>query len=576
MRKKSFKKSLFFLIFFVLIFGNFNYCEAKSYFYQLIKVDIQINNDSTFDVVEKQIYNLDGSFGYFYRDIELKDLDHISDIEVFDDRDIKLNKGDYKVSYKGNNIHIQWDFPRRDFYNELKSWTIKYKVHGGVGFYENWDELYWNAIFSERDVLVEKADIFVHLPEELAEENIGMKMFIGPLGSKNESNNYRIIDKKTVEFLGSNIEPHEYLTIVLTWPKGLVKKPFFYRNQIINLMVLLIALALPIFVFIRSYIIWRKKGKDLKITKTIIAQYESPANLSSAEVGVLMNQTVQIKEIIATVVDLAVRGYLKIKEGEKSFFGGKEYIFEKLKDESNLKPFEQKIIRDIFGSKELISSKDLKNKFYKHIPEIKKSIYQEIEKTGLFTGNIRKIRKKYGKIYGIMLVLIFIGIWFCAFSGIFAKYSVYILIPGISLGISAIIGWIFAYYMPALTQKGLEAKWKALGFKEYLYTAERFRIGAETLEIFSKFLPFAMVFGVEKQWANRFSDFSWQEQNWYVPVYVSTGRGTPLTSVSSFSSNFSSFFSSVSRTFSSSPGGSGMGGGGGAGGGGGGGGGGAG
>ena len=152
-----------------------------------------------------------------------------------------------------------------------------------------------------------------------------------------------------------------------------------------------------------------------------------------------------------------------------------------------------------------------------------------------------------------------------------------VLVLGLSLAASAVIGLIFAYLMSSLTPEGLEVKWKALGFKEYLHTAERFRIGAETLKTFSKFLPFAMVFGVEKQWVRRFSDFQYQKQGWYAPVAGAyAGQGGMPSSFGDFASSFSSFASSISNTFSSSPGGgSGCGGGGGAGGGGGGGGGGA-
>ena len=584
---KKFSLGLFFLVFFTLLSleaGSYYLCQAaleKSYYYHSIEVDIQINQDSTFEVTEKQTYNLKGDFGYFYRDVELKDLDHISDIEVFDTQGEKLNKNEYKVSYKGNRVSIQWDFPRRVFDNESKSWTIKYKVYGGLGFYEKWDELYWNAIFEDREVEVRQAEVVVRLPEEVERGQIGQKLFIGELGSKTESNNYQVIDSQTIRFWGYNIRPHNFLTIVVTWPKGIVVKPFLYRNQMINWIILLIALALPIFFFGRMYIVWRKRGKEPKIDKTIIAHYSPPEDFSPAVFGILIDQAVDMKEITATIIDLAVRGYLRIREELKGFsiLKTREYIFEKLKDDGDLKPFEQKIMRDIFRNKNLVSSNDFKNKFYRRIPGIKKSIHQEAEKTGYFVGNIPNIRKKYGKtsykIFFLALVVFFgwLIMSFLLNLGLI-RYFAQILILELGLIISAVIGMIFAHYMPALTQKGAEVKWKLLGFKEYLQTAERFRLGAETLETFSKYLPFALILGVEKKWAERFSDFSYQEQNWYVPaiyVYGGGGRGGVPASFSSFSSSISSFASSISRTFGGGSGVGGVGGvGGGAGGGGGG------
>ena len=104
--------------------------------------------------------------------------------------------------------------------------------------------------------------------------------------------------------------------------------------------------------------------------------------------------------------------------------------------------------------------------------------------------------------------------------------------------------------MPRLTEKGIEEKWKWLGFKEYLHTAERFRLGAETTETFSKYLPYAIVFGVEKEWAERFADLPYQQPNWYAPAVVH-GGGMPTSSFSGLASSISSFSSSISEAFRS-------------------------
>jgi uncharacterized membrane protein len=555
------KKIIILIVFLLVCFWAGN-IEARTYNYDSIEVDIWVNQDSTFDVMEKMTYNLDGDFGYFYRDIELKDLDHLSNIEVFDNQGAKLLKDEYEIKYLGNRLHIQWNFPRRDYNNELKSWAVKYKVHGGLGFFNDYDELYWNAIFQDREVIVKKGEVLVHLPQEV--DNIRPRLFIGSLGSKTESNNYQVIDKKTIKFWGEYIAPGHYLTIVVAWSKGIVEKPFLYRNQIINLIVILIALLIPIIIFIKAFRFWKKKGKDPKIKKTIIAQYEPPQNLAPALIGVLIKQSVDVKDILATVVNLAVRGYLRIREEEKKFLfiKNKEYIFEKLKDGNDLKPFEQIIMKKLFKEKDIVSNRDLKNKFYKELPKIKKEIHKEVGQRDLFNGNIEKIRKRYGRIYGISLILFFI-----VFIGLIVlvnilglPYFPQVIILGISVGISIAIGLIFSHYMPSLTSQGLEAKWKALGFKEYLHTAERFRIEAETLETFSKFLPYAIIFGVEKQWAKRFDDFSYQQQGWYHPAMIYSGQGGAPASFKEFSSSFSSFASSLSSTFSSSPGGSGAGG----------------
>lgn len=562
MNRKS-KNFLLFCFFITISCFIFGFADARTYYYENIEIDIYIKKDSTFDILEKQNYFLNGDFGYFYREIELKNLDHISDIEAFDSENKRIDQEDLDINYQGNRLRIQWNFPRKIFNQEKKSWTIKYTVHGGLGFFKDWDEIYWNAIFQDREEIVENAKITVILPQIVSKEDIRVESFIGKLGSTNLNRNYEIINRKMIEFVGEDIAQGEYLTIVVGWPKGIVKKPFLYKNQLIAILTALIAIIVPIIIFFICLIQWLKKGKDEKIKKTIIAQY-NPGNLLPAEVGVLVRQNINIKDILGTVVDLAVRGYLKITEEEKGFsiFKHKEYIFEKIKNETadnNLKFFEKKIMRSLFESSDIVSTKDLKNKFYKKIPEIKKEIYEEIAKTPLFRKNIQQTRKKYSLKYSLIFILILIGAIVFGFLknylGLPPIFLVSAVILGISLIISAIIGLIFAYFMPALTIKGAEAKWHALGFKEYLHTAERFRIEAETLETFSKFLPYAIVFEVEKEWAERFSAFKYKEQGWYAPATVYSGTGGAPANFGEFASGISSFSNNLSSAFNSSPGG---------------------
>jgi len=108
-----------FFILFGLLFLFPNPVFAKTYYYQNFGVEIFVNKDSTFDVIERQTYYLDGNFGFFFRDIERKDLDHFSDIKVFDGDGNLIPEGQLDISWKGNRKHIQWNFERRDFEKEL-------------------------------------------------------------------------------------------------------------------------------------------------------------------------------------------------------------------------------------------------------------------------------------------------------------------------------------------------------------------------------------------------------------------------------------------------------------------------
>ncbi|OGZ27365.1 MAG: hypothetical protein A2427_03445 [Candidatus Nealsonbacteria bacterium RIFOXYC1_FULL_40_7] len=542
------------ILFFLILFSPF--CSKAAYYYDSIDVKITVNKDSTFDVEERQTYFLDGSFGYFFRDIDLNRLDHLSEISAFDEKGNRIDN--ISVSGKGDKIHIQWDFERRNFKKELKSWTIKYKVHGGLGFYKDYDELYWNAVFGDRDVLVAKSEVKVFLPKDIP--SFKVKLFVGPAGSVKQFETYSVFENSAV-FSGNEIKPRESMTIVIWWPKGFIEKPFLYQNQMINLSALALGILIPLVVFIISYSVWRKKGRDAKIEKTIISQYDSP--LSPALSAVVARQNITAKDVLAIIVDLAVRGYLKIKEEEKGFsiFKHKEYSFERMERKDGLLPFEEKILDSLFGGSPVVLATEIRRRFHIELPAIKKEIFKEVEKTSYFNGNIEKTRKKYGffysKVFVLLVIIIFAFVFFSGFLKIPADYFPIAIIAVISIAISSFIGMAFAYYMPVLTKEGAEAKWHILGFKEYLNTAERFRIGEETADTFSKLLPFAIVFGVEKQWAKRFSYLKYTNQNWFVPAQVYSGQGGSPSSFSEFASSISNFSNSVSSAFGSSSGGSG-------------------
>jgi len=539
--------------------------KAEGYYhYENIDVDIRINQDSTFEVEERQAYFLDGSFGFFYRDIDLKGLDHISGVAVFDSEGNKVLNPE--IFYQGDRLNIKWNFPRRDFSKELKAWTVKYTVHGAIGFYEDYDEIYWNAVFADRQVPVKKATVSVYLPAKKSQ--IEAKMFAGFSGSTKQSYDFEIKDG-LVLFSGKDIMPGENLTVAVWWPKGYIQKPFLYRNQLFALSSTALALVLPVLFFIFYFSAWKKKGKDERSGKTIIAQYE-PAGIPPAVSGVLLKQKAGLKEILATLIDLAVRGYVKIIESEKGFsaFKRKVYTFQKVKEFDDLRLFEKNILSALFDEETTVSSEELKNKFYLEIPFLERSIYEETALTPYFNGNVQKTRKKYA-VKNILILFLSPIAFFTSFllSGALSLPPIVLVCFVIILGgliLGAVIGLIFSFQMPALTKEGAEAKWKMLGFKEYLNTAERFRIGQEVPETFSKFLPYAMIFGVEKQWAERFSYFEYKEQNWYsqAPMFSASQQKGPR-SFGDFSSGISSFSRAMTSVFTSSPKGGSPGGGGG-------------
>lgn len=216
-------------------------------------------------------------------------------------------------------------------------------------------------------------------------------------------------------------------------------------------------------------------------------------------------------DLTSTVVDLAVRGYLRIEEIETTkflFLSDRDYKLVKLRYqtyEAELKAHEKRVLNGIFSEdKTEIMVSELKNKFYSKLQGIKDSIYSELVSNRYFLSSPDKVRNMY-KYVGI--AIIFLGLLFL--SGMVTKLVV---------AVSGLIVVIFSRYMPKKTKRGASINHHLLGFREFIEIAEKDRIkkfADEDPKIFDRILPFALVFGLEEKWAEAFSDVFTDPPDWY-------------------------------------------------------------
>jgi uncharacterized membrane protein len=301
------------------------------------------------------------------------------------------------------------------------------------------------------------------------------------------------------------------------------------------------------------FMVWFLKGKDEPFKKTLIAQYEAPDNLTPGEVGYLMKERYNGRFLAGDIVNLAVKGYLKIEEAKKNsfqkFFKTKpEYQFEKVKDWKNVKDLtkhEIRILEGIFESKAIGSKVKLSDRtnFYQDKKEIDKKIKNQIKEKQYFSENI------WNKKYLYVISVIFIGI--VSFIGI-SQTRADIFIGGM---ISFPVVLIFSFFMSKKTSIGVEAYWKAKGFKHYIDVAENDRSKFYAKEnMFEQVLPYAIVFGNVDKWAKAFDGIIEEPPDWY--------SGASTFSVVGFSNSLNNGIVSSSNSASASPGSSGSGGGG--------------
>ena len=550
------KKLTIFLIAAFLVLGGISVLAQNSpqdYYSENIKnfeADITVEKSGSLSIKESILYDFGENLKHgIYRDIPLNNIE-IKVVKVSDEFN---NPYPFEVFREGKNIRIKIGDPAKLVKGE-RTYNIFYDVQGGIRFFKDQDELYWNVTGNNWEVPIENSKTIIHLPQKISENDLKFACFTGVYGSEESQCQWQGDGEGSIIFESSrNLSSKEGLTIVLGWPKGIVSAPGFFQ-KILRYLKNFWPFLIPFFVLIFLFREWWLKGRDFPLKKPIIAQYEPPENIKPAEAAVIMRQTIRPNDISATIVDLAVKGYLKIKEIKKSgiegVFGQKDYEMIKLKnfEKSNKETdYEGELFEDIFGSSKTKKTSALKNNFYSDFSKLKGKIYSELTDSGHFVSNPEKTRKKF----------LFTGIAIFAvmtFFGFFHNYLIF------NLSVSGILFIIFSFFMPKRTKKGAEAYWQILGFKEYIKTAEKYRLQFQEKEnIFEKYLPYAIIFGLVDKWAKAFEGIYNQPPSWYEGYY------TGVFSASVFSSSFNHALSSMNTMASggaSGSGGSGFGGGG--------------
>jgi hypothetical protein len=318
-------------------------------------------------------------------------------------------------------------------------------------------------------------------------------------------------------------------------------------------------LTLPLFVTGGMFWLWYTRGRDPRL-RPIMAVYEPPAGLAPAELGTLVDNSPDLRDITATIVDLAVRGYILIeeKETEKAFglLKSTDYYFRLRKPyqgATDLKPFEYKLLDRFFSGRQssyikdvapAVTLSDLENSFYRHLPDLRDTLLDEMIRRGYYDRRPDQVRKLYLGVGAAVLGLSFyLGGLVGQVLGVGESTA---LFSGLLSG-AAIAG--FGWFMPARTQKGARVLEGVLGFEEFLsrVEADRLQRMITSPQLFEKFLPYAMALGVESQWAAAFESIYKQPPEWY------HGRPGTMFRANTFATNMNAMSSSMATAMSSRP-----------------------
>jgi len=440
------------------------------------------------------------------------------------------------VSNTGNYVQVKIGDPDL-LISGIHTYTISYTARGVLKGFADYDELYWNVTGDMWPVPILNANATVRLPKTGVKQVACYQGVYGANGRCTSSN----IDPEAFFTSTRELQPGEGLTIAVGYSKGMVPLLTVQNPLIFNLIAgVLIAIGtLLLGLLIRKKLITRHslvRYRDRN--KVLVAEYEAPDKLRPGQVGVLLDTRADTLDVSATIVDLAVRGYLTITElsstGKK-----KDYQLTKLeKDTSILLPYEQLVLQELFTASPTVALSSLANTFYTSVAKVSTALGTDLKARGYFSSHPGTGRTVFTQAFILVGFLISLPI----FAGVFWPP-----LFGVALGCFVLIIIFVIDYatLAPVTASGKEVYRGVLGFKVFLSATEKYRQPFfENQNYFMDVLPYAMVFGVTDKLAKAF------ERMGYVPTKPDWYIASSFVGFNSFSNQITDMSKQLNTSFS--------------------------
>ena len=513
-----------------------------------------------------------------YRDIPVvydydEKTNRVYDLSVESVTDANGRAHKYEVDREGSYLRIKIGDPDVTV-SGPQSYRIAYRVRHALNGFADHDELFWNAN-GQWPVRTERVVATVALPGDGLQR---VACYQGAVGSRQPCRSSSTSRGATFESTGT-LPEGEQLTIVVGMRKGLVPEPQpklvakprelaeFFEATPPALAGALLALVVVVGGLAWS---WWRFGRDQRYTTLyylsdnpseetrpifssdpIVVEYEPPERLRPAQLGLILDESADTLDVTATIVDLAVRGYLHITEVPRGgllggILDGHDWELTRTdKDAGDLLGYEQTVLRGLFASGSPVRLSSLKDRFYTYLRDAEKSLYEDAMGRKWFARRPDRARAFWVVVGALGMALgagLIVALGSLLGAGLVA---VPVLLGGALL-------MVMAHWMPKRTARGREVLRRTLGFRQYVATAEtdRQRFN-EQQNLFAEYLPYAIVFRCVDKWARAFQDLD------TTPATRSWYTGASYLGAADFSRGLQGFSSAVSSTIVSTPGGSG-------------------
>ena len=581
--------------------------QTQSLYWERYDVDVAVQSNGDLRVQETQVINFtSGVFHQGFAQLLTTNTDGISDVTVSENGQAYLqassscclNQGEYSVEPgSSNTLQVTWEMGATS--QQTRTFVLAYTVHGAIRRYTQGNEFQWNAISPGlHDFEIRESTVTLHMP---AGATISLADYLKPPDFEGVPMELSVAaDKLSAKWVATQtIAPSQGIQVVVQFAPNSVagaaptwQAAFDQQNQWNNTVkpwLDLAMLALGLLFLLGGpagvYLLWYLRGRDPKIDAVPEYITAPPAGLQPGIAGTLVDEKADVADIVATLMDLARRGYLAIEESsETSSFRlvSKQFTLRQTlegKRLEDLADYERQLYNAIFRNRSSVSMAALNQTFYSNIPGLQQALYDSAVKQGYFSASPSSVRSHYGCLGGFALVVAFIGGIVAAVA--FSTYTTTLICPFLGIAVVGILLMWVGQHMPVKTRKGAEAAALSRAFKNYLSNLEKYAKPEQVTDQFDKYLPWAIAFGLERTWINRFSRIPTTPMpGWYFPVgrtflggpliagsgpvgpSTMSGAGVPSLqgmssslsgSLQSMSDGLNTMLNSASRTLTSTP-----------------------
>ena len=427
----------------------------------------------------------------------------------------------YTVDNNGSYLSIKIGDPNQTVTGE-HTYTLTYLVRGSLNAFADHDELYWNTVGNQWDVPIDQATVQVSAPVDVTRA----ACFAGPVGSTAPCQ-HSGITSGVASFGQAGLGPNEGLTVVVAIPKGAVASPGPVLRERWSLQRAFAVTPvsagaagglLAVLAVLGAVVLAR--GRDRRYSRSAAhvvggtavqaegavplsgdgepaMQSAPPADVRPGQAGILLDGVANPRDVTGTIVDLAVRGYLRIDDaGEET---SRDWCLVRLDKTGDMLDYEQILLDGLFRGDTTIKTSTLLSElgpeFTDYLKRAQHALYTDVAKRGWFTARPDLVRRKWVVIGCVLFVIGAVAVAVAAATSHLGLVPVPVALAGLVL-----IGC--ARWMPVRTAKGTDLARRLLGFRRYITTVAPGQAPAGQHDVFEDYLPYAIVFGCTKQWAD--------------------------------------------------------------------------